>query len=1292
MVDQASLHMRVPAPEARGFRDARRAAAEALVLVVPGLLAALIFCVAASQAQCDETRQTSEADRGRGSFIERKVLLLTDDPSSTFARSLQTLYRGKVRVLDVAAQDYGLRDLSLFAHVVTHILDGEQAKHIRYDLLKQYASAGKTVVMSLDEYAHFNRLSVRLTRMPHESKADLMAESLQSVPAIEIVGENDATRGFPAGSIVPWYGLAGKDLTFARQLREGDWYLQRQLVGFRSSASKRVLARSTINNDPVFVQETVGEGRIIAMDLFTPCEPYWAYETCRGWKERGGFNKYVFLGNVCGESVRKGKYFTRKKVLTGFLEDVKALAERYPVLRLKREAPFVYGFTIGDDLAKPIYVYRGDTHQAIEWAGAYHMLAFAEHIARSMGTDAFLGRRLENCCVKIIPMGQWAGGYMSRTGNGRIGVSFPYLGANGGLVNLTEEEVSALDSLGPVSNDIDRYDIRYMGGWHGVIVSLPPGGMVINLCGVQPWGRPAALGKAIISEATKNLRERYVYWSGPDTPENFVQREVQGFCSPVAMESPMRYSGYFFPPGDTKRMNGLGFWHCVENHDPVNPPVPGARTSAGKADLMGRQTDEFDSFFSHSTYFSAVATDVECELASAILMPHRWHVRELGGGAKAFRWSERDGGGPTVVAYPRRRERAASGIQAHWDRIEIVEDAIQVEESYHSPVTGWRHVRGASHGFVHGLGKFHSGAGLFLETNPSFTDWHYFGDDDVLRAGLRSHLCYFDADEDGYFDTYLLDEDNDGIYEKSVFYDAESQTLRLNQDGLSAVVRKGLEFGGGNEGGGLLWCYRLQLESEPKLEGVRADVVEFRRNPRVAAVDVLGANGKKGGWGDFLHTGYSSLGTRLARLGFDLASIDERFSESVLGNVKVLLITGAGERDYAQDEMVAVQAFVRRGGKLVVVPPLDCQSCLSRYHQLTLPFGVVISPKQVSNYQQVSPQRFDCRTGADRGLDFEDTSGRGLLGGVERLMVCSRVLELSGDAKPMLSFQGKTIAAVKRYGKGAVFVFGSGDYLSNDAISERLNYPVDLNASRYPSVPGNKMLKDRLAEWFAEHDAPAEAELLSDAERVQLLSKVVDEELPRESERLPGLRYFAPHYPYLSAAIWTTKESYAPGERVKMLIGVAGLARSGGTVHVDISHGGAEVDTLSRDIQLEPMAVTKVILVWSPPGQTGDRYDLALRVFNSQGEELPIRRRADLGILPKEAHIRVDSALSPLRNQLEAANEKFRQMRNGLAGKDHAAWLDFLSLKWQVGRAEVLFEQGRYPEVRSVLASLEGRV
>lgn len=169
---------------------------------------------------------------------QARVLLVTDDPASRFARSVHALYPGGVRI----AAPGDAWDGAGVPYLVAVLGRTASRAALDFGRVEEFARRGGTAVVGLDEYAGARGLLVRLARMPYRALEDPLAEGLQPAPEIEIVKETDVTRGFPAGSLVPGFGIEGEDVTFERPAPEGDVYVQRQLAGVRETEAVAVLA------------------------------------------------------------------------------------------------------------------------------------------------------------------------------------------------------------------------------------------------------------------------------------------------------------------------------------------------------------------------------------------------------------------------------------------------------------------------------------------------------------------------------------------------------------------------------------------------------------------------------------------------------------------------------------------------------------------------------------------------------------------------------------------------------------------------------------------------------------------------------------------------------------------------------------------------------------------------------------------------------------------------------------------------------------------------------------------
>ena len=326
------------------------------------------------------------------------ILVLTDSEQDWFCRNLKILYPDRVHTLDITTREYDLETLRPYDYVLTFIRDGKNVEKIRYKVLDRYAAEGHSVVMCLYEYAR--RKSLRFNK---EYTGKLR-------PMIEILVENDVTKGFKRSDRVYWYGNVGGGVDDP----ESDQLLQRQILDLEESENVRVLARSTVNGGAVFIEEKVGDGRIIAMDLISPNEAV-------SWDFKGSANKYVFLGNILGGTVRYGKYYQRKLSYDEFVEAMKSLCEKYVHLWLEDEGASsdgskIYSINAGNR-SKPLFLFVGCLH-GWEWENSYGLLTLAEYIGSHPEDERI---NLEEFFIKIIPIAN-PYGYKNNTRQNANGV------------------------------------------------------------------------------------------------------------------------------------------------------------------------------------------------------------------------------------------------------------------------------------------------------------------------------------------------------------------------------------------------------------------------------------------------------------------------------------------------------------------------------------------------------------------------------------------------------------------------------------------------------------------------------------------------------------------------------------------------------------------------------------------------------------------------------------------------------------------------------------------------------
>lgn len=298
----------------------------------------------------------------------RPILFLSDAPGA--AADLDVLYPGRVAKLDFTAHPHDEQVLQQHTHVITMVTDGRNVDRLDYRALTRYARRGGKVVSCLFEYAHARGLTMVKTHVHNTMR-----------PAMRIEAECDITRGFAAGDEVWWFGTVSSapDPLYSNQM------LQRQLFGLRETSDVTILGTSTVNGGAVMVHERVGEGSILALDLLSPNRPYY-----NSW---GSTNKYLFVGNFVGGSVRYGKHYPRRLSYDGFIGAMHQLAARYPQLRLQPVGPCSDGrqmwtAALGEEGSPTVYL--GAAIHGWEWENAFGLLRLAEVLCdnpRAGGVD-----------------------------------------------------------------------------------------------------------------------------------------------------------------------------------------------------------------------------------------------------------------------------------------------------------------------------------------------------------------------------------------------------------------------------------------------------------------------------------------------------------------------------------------------------------------------------------------------------------------------------------------------------------------------------------------------------------------------------------------------------------------------------------------------------------------------------------------------------------------------------------------------------------------------------------------
>ena len=290
-----------------------------------------------------------------------KIALLSDGAGGALKVDLDLLYPERVTAIDFTSEAHDAKTLAQYTHVVTAVFDGQHLGSLDYAAVREYAKKGGQVISCLFEYAadrgwHFAKTHVR--------------DRVE--PTLRIMVENDVTKGFAIGDSIPWYG----NVSSAPNSFYNNQMYQRQIMTPIEDENCTILARSNLNQGTVILEESVGRGRIVAMDLMSPGRPF--------YNSHGSTNKFLFLGNFIGESVRYGKHYPDKLSYDEFVVMMREFAEAHDNVEMVAEGPAsdgreMYSLRIG----KPSLptVYYGAAVHGWEWENCYGLMRLAELVA-----------------------------------------------------------------------------------------------------------------------------------------------------------------------------------------------------------------------------------------------------------------------------------------------------------------------------------------------------------------------------------------------------------------------------------------------------------------------------------------------------------------------------------------------------------------------------------------------------------------------------------------------------------------------------------------------------------------------------------------------------------------------------------------------------------------------------------------------------------------------------------------------------------------------------------------------
>lgn len=317
---------------------------------------------------------------------KQAILLLSDSPQNQFATHLALLYPRRVTTLDFTDQDHSLAVLRKYGYVVTMVSHRRNLDKLNYQAVRDFAARGGTVASCLAEYAAGWRAAACA---PPTMLKSVVPEG--DWPAIRICRHSDITAGFAVGDVTPWFGKVSG--ATGNSMNENQYY-QRQVMGLESNESVAILGVSTLNGGAVLIEERVGSGRIMALDMLSLKEPF--------FDSYGSTYKYLFLGNLIGSSVHYGKHYPCKLAYDELLVHMQSLAATHPALTYHEEGPCSDGRPLASlaagDRRKPAFLVFNGIH-GWEWEAGYGLL----HLMELLADDPPEGLSLKDLYLKVVP-------------------------------------------------------------------------------------------------------------------------------------------------------------------------------------------------------------------------------------------------------------------------------------------------------------------------------------------------------------------------------------------------------------------------------------------------------------------------------------------------------------------------------------------------------------------------------------------------------------------------------------------------------------------------------------------------------------------------------------------------------------------------------------------------------------------------------------------------------------------------------------------------------------------------
>lgn len=305
----------------------------------------------------------------------RCPIALFADEGGLIEREINALYPDRV---------FGPDELDGARYAVVACEDEGLRESVDWARLADFAREGRTVIASLDDYAHARGLTLK-----QRTRVDR--------PHLEVAAPHQVFMGTRVGTRIPWHNVHLDRPIFSFR---GFRYLE----GFVPDDTHTILARDDALKQPVAIEERVGDGAIIALDLLEPRQAAGGVD--------GSRNKWVLPGNILGASVRYSRWWPeRLDYDIRYPWHTAWLADRYDCVTSSERGEASDGspllvLRVGDD-GKPAFLLVGALH-GCEVMGSHGLLGLVEAVAANRFNEVRIEWLLENFQLIVLPiMNPW---------------------------------------------------------------------------------------------------------------------------------------------------------------------------------------------------------------------------------------------------------------------------------------------------------------------------------------------------------------------------------------------------------------------------------------------------------------------------------------------------------------------------------------------------------------------------------------------------------------------------------------------------------------------------------------------------------------------------------------------------------------------------------------------------------------------------------------------------------------------------------------------------------------------